>query len=435
MSSILSCGNINAKNYVKGLGINRNRIVLHSDINSFFAAVECVKNPKIAKLPVAVCGEAQLRHGIVLAKNQVAKEFDIKTGDTISDAKRKCPGIQIVNPDYPLYMEYAEKIRRLYYNYSDRVEPFGMDEAFIELTDCFGISNLSDGKNTADRIREEVFEKTGLTVSVGVSDNKAFAKLASDYKKPYATTVLGPFNYEKVIAPLDVSDMLYVGRHAKSRLNSHGIFTIGEAANTDEHILKAILGKAGITIHTYACGYDSSSILQFNHQPPPKSMGNSSTPAHDMKNIEEIKQVLCTLCENLGKNLRLKRLRACGLQLYVRNEKLEWAMFGQTLQASTNNTQSIFDKAVFIFCKKFGCEPFCFRSIGVRASPLIYEGDFEQTSIFYDSQKEEKKEKLDKTIDILRSRFGNDCISRAILLENKDNARFDTGYEVFTSKR
>ena len=218
--------------YISGKGVNSGRIVLHSDLNNFFASVECKKNPELWDVPVAVCGRREDRHGIVLAKNEKAKRAGVKTAEAIWQAKKKCPHLVVVPPDYDEYVRYSAMVKKIYSDYSDRVESFGMDEAWIELTGDINVKTLEDGRKVAEEIRQRIKKEIGLTVSIGVSDNKVFSKLASDYKKPDAVTVFGPFNYESAVKELDIGEMLFVGRSAKSRLHLYGINTIGDMASS-----------------------------------------------------------------------------------------------------------------------------------------------------------------------------------------------------------
>lgn len=206
-----------AENYITHKGINRNRVVLHSDLNNFFASVECLKHKALSAYPVAVCGSKEERHGIVLAKNNLAKKCGVKTGQVIWQAKQLCPSLVVLEPHYEEYLYYSQKVRAVYARYSDRVEPFGMDEAWLEMTGIDGVKTLSDGINAANRLRKDIFEVTGLTVSVGVSDNKTFSKLASDYKKPDAVTLFGPDEYLPVISRLGIGELMYAGRSTQKR--------------------------------------------------------------------------------------------------------------------------------------------------------------------------------------------------------------------------
>ena len=265
-----------AKRYTIHEGPNEGRVVLHSDLNNFFASVECLKHRELAAYPVAVCGSAEERHGIVLAKNMLAKSFGIKTGQVIWQAKQLCPSLVVLEPHYEEYVRYSHAVRRIYAAYSDRVEPFGMDEAWLELTGNLGIRTLYDGVNAAYRLRKEIYEATGLTVSIGVSDNKTFAKLASDYRKPDAVTLFGPEQYLETIAGLAIGEMMFVGRSAQKRLKNFSIETIGDAAKGNEALFRSLLGKNGVGLYRSACGYDTSPVQPSEAEDIIKSIGNSA---------------------------------------------------------------------------------------------------------------------------------------------------------------
>lgn len=407
-----------AENYIQKRGVNRGRVVLHSDLNNFFASVECLKHRALKSYPVAVCGSIEDRHGIVLAKNNLAKAFGIKTGQVIWQAKRLCPELIVLEPHYEDYAEYSDIIRQIYHTYSDRVEPFGMDEAWIELTGGNGIENLYDGVRTANSIRKKIYEETGLTVSVGVSDNKTFSKLASDYKKPDAVTLFGPDEYLSIISRLSIGEMMYAGRSTQKRLNSFSINTIGDAARSSVALFRSILGKNGVSLYYNACGYDTSPVIKIDAEDIIKSIGNSATPPRDLCNSDDVKIMLYALCDKVSSRLRKAGMRATVLQIHIRDTNLNVAE-RQCCILPTDNQVQLAKQALALYESCFGQEV-KMRSIGVRTSGLVKNSAICQESMFGISfETEEKNKVIDSTVDELRLRFGRNIIKRGILHTDK----------------
>lgn len=296
------------------------RVILHSDLNNFYASVECLDDPALDGKPVAVCGDPELRHGIVLAKNQLAKGFGVTTGQAIWQAKQQCRGLVIVPPHYDRYLELSKAVREIYVSYTDRVEPFGLDECWL---DVGGSASLfGDGSAIADEIRARVRRELGLTVSVGVSFNKVFAKLGSDYKKPDATTVITRTNYQEVVWALPVSDLLYVGPATTKKLGRYGIRTIGDLARTSVEFPHTVLGKVGVMLWRFANGLDTSGVSTYYAVPPVKTIGNSTTAPRDLVSDDDIKITLYALCESVGARLREQRSLCGTVQLGVRDSAL-----------------------------------------------------------------------------------------------------------------
>jgi DNA polymerase-4 len=238
------------------------RTILHSDLNGFYASVECLYHPKVRHLPVAVGGDPEQRHGIILAKNQHAKKYGITTGEAIWQAKQKCPILVLFPPDFAKYLKFGHLVRNIYKEYSDRVEPFGLDEAWIDMT-----GNRKSGEDTANEIRQRIKYEIGITASVGVSDNKIFAKLGSDMRKPDATTIISQENFKNIVWPLPASDLLYVGRSTANKLSHANIRTIGDIACCDPNVMRILLGKWGKILWLFANGLDSSPVAQVAPQP------------------------------------------------------------------------------------------------------------------------------------------------------------------------
>ena len=256
------------------------RTILHCDCNAFYASVECVLNPELKKVPMAVGGDEESRHGIILAKNELAKKYNIQTAETIWQAKKKCPDLVIVRPHHDLYYKYSKQVMDIYKRYTDYVESFGPDEAWLDVT---GSKRLfGDGVKIANELRRIVREETGLTISVGVSFCKVFAKLGSDYKKPDATTVFSKSNWKQFIYPLSVRDLLFVGKKTGDELERLGVKTIGQLAKYDEHILVRHFGKAGNMLYRYANGLDSEPVKSIYEKEKVKSVGNGMTFRQDL---------------------------------------------------------------------------------------------------------------------------------------------------------
>ena len=284
------------------------RVILHSDLNAFYASVECLHQLDIRHKPVAVCGNQELRHGIVLAKNQLAKQCGIKTGDAIWQARQKAPGLVLVPPNFPLYMKFSQLVRNLYLQYTPNVESFGLDEAWLDLTQPD--MTLEQGHIIAEELRRRVKEEVGLTVSIGISWNKIFAKLGSDYQKPDAVTLITPENYRSLVWPLPASDLLYVGPATSKKLARYGITTIGGIANTRPALLHAWLKKWGLYLHTFANGRDKSPVQPADTIAPIQSIGNSLTTPHDLDSNEDVKLTLYMLSESVAARLAVKPYRS-----------------------------------------------------------------------------------------------------------------------------
>lgn len=401
------------------------RAILHSDCNSFYASVECALHPELKNKAVAVCGDAELRHGIVLAKNEEAKKFKVKTGEPIWQAKQKCPQLILVKASFKNYIEFSRRVKKIYLDYTDNVESFGIDEAWLDVTGSRLL--FGDGESIAREINRRIRKEIGITVSVGVSFNKIFAKLGSDYKKPDAVTVISRENFKSIVYPLPVSDLLYVGKATTKKLNRLGISTIGQLAEADRRILTKTLGIWGERLQNYALGLDNSPVSKYYENRNVKSIGNSTTTPRDLKNIDEVKIVLSALCDSVSLRLREQNLRCAVISISVRNSKLSWFEVQKKLTTPTNITRDIFETAIMLF--KGSCnfeQPI--RSLGISLSGLIPECDGVQLNIF-DGCDNRRLEKLDSATDELKKRFGAFSVVPAIALENKRLSRFDPHIE------
>ncbi len=392
------------------------RTILHSDCNGFYAGVESLLHPELRGKPLAVAGDADNRHGIILAKNEEAKQFSVKTGEAIWQAKKKCPDLTIVEPHFDKYMRYSRLTKEIYAQYSDRVESFGLDEAWIDVT-----GNDRSGYEIAREINKRIKTELGITVSIGVSFNKIFAKLGSDYKKPDAITIIdysGKDGYKTKVWPLPCSDLLYVGKATKKKLHTMGIYTIGDIANSNPEILRSNLGKWGEILHTFANGLDSSPVAQFDERPDVKSIGNATTTPRDLCNYTEAKMIIHILCDSVSRRLRESGFKAGTVTIYVRDNQLVSFTRQGTMNNYTNHTRDIRNKALELF--RNNCtfkRPI--RSLGVSVTKLVSDTSPTQLSFFENEEKNKREENLDKALDSLKNRFGTFAVRPAFLM--KDN--------------
>jgi len=404
------------------MGLFMERIILHSDCNSFYASVECLHHPEIREKPVAVGGDIEQRHGIILAKNQLAKQFHVSTGEAIWQAKQKCPELIVLPPDFPLYLRFSRLARDIYLDYSSRVEPFGLDEAWLDITSR---ENQKDkGEKTAQEIRKRIREELGITVSIGVSYNKIFAKLGSDYQKPDAVTLITKENYRQIAWPLPLSDLLYVGPATKRKLNGFGVHTIGELAQTPVEILRSKFGKIGDVLWCFSNGLDSSPVADFQNQPVVKSIGNSTTAPRDLERDEDVKMILYVLADSVARRLREQGLKGRTIHISVRDNSLFSFTRQKSLLSYTNLTGEIAGEALSLFREHYRWKR-PVRSVGISVSDLAADTIYSQTSLFCDEVKREKVERLDKALDRLKARFGTFAVQPAVLLKDRKLSGFD----------
>ena len=386
------------------------RVILHCDLNNFFASVSLLFNPTLRSVPVAVCGDKEQRHGIVLAKNEAAKRCGVKTAEAIFEAKAKCPELVILPPMMDKYKEYSEKAHRIYEEYTDMIEPFGIDECWLDVTGSRLL--FGSGEEIADKIRREIKQKLGITVSVGVSFNKVFAKLGSDMKKPDGITVISRENFREKIWRRPISDLLFVGRKTTDRLRSCGICTIGDAALCSDEMLERLLGKNGLELKRYALGEDNSPVSRQHEKATPKSIGRSVTRQQDFKTPDEIWGMFLSLAREISDSLREQGLYAGGVQVHIRNAALSVKEFSRSYPDSVNGAKIIAERGMELLNEHFGfTEPL--RSVGLRAINLRGYQTAIQEDIFGDSEKRETEEKIESSIYELRKKFGSTSITRA----------------------
>ncbi len=392
------------------------RTILHADLNNCFASIESISHPEYKEIPFAVGGDEELRHGIILAKNECAKKFGIKTGEPLLIARQKCPQLKVVKPHYDLYDEYCSNVRKLYHEYTDQVEPFGMDESWLDVSGSRSL--FGDGEKIANELRERVKKEFGLTISVGVSYNKVFAKLGSDYKKPDAVTVISPENYKEIVWPLAVEDLLYVGRATKAKLNRIGIKTIGALANTPENVLCAMLGKNGTMLHHFANGTELSPVKRVTERDIIKSIGNGTTTPRDMNNLQDVNLIMNLLSEQVCKRLRNHGLKGSVVQVYLRSNDLTSFERQQQLFTPTDISGEVCNAAMkLVSCNYDFFRPL--RSVGVRVTGLSNAEDPVQLSFFNDVEHRNKMRKIETVKDVINNRYGKYSICRAVLLSDK----------------
>ncbi|MBE6948965.1 MAG: DNA polymerase IV [Ruminococcaceae bacterium] len=401
------------------------RVILHLDMNNFYASVECLYDPSLRGKPVAVGGDESKRHGIVLAKNQIAKKYGITTGENLWQARMKCPELVIVHPHFERYSKFSKLAREIYADYSDRVEPFGLDEVWMDITNVYG---LGDGVTVANEIRERIKNELGLTISVGVSYNKIFAKLGSDYKKPDAVTEFTKDNYRELVWPLPMEDLLYVGRATTKKLRSYGLSTIGDIANTDPKLLQSWLGKAGLMLHTFANGYDISPVAKTGETPEIKSIGNSTTTPRDIRDEGDAKIIFYMLCECVAERLRKKGFAAKTIQISLRDKELFSFERQLKLKTPTSAAAEIHGAAMELLHKNYSfSRPL--RSMGIRAADLVPAGYALQLSMFEDFRLRERSERLERAVDDIRRKYGRGMICRGITMSDKSLMGVNIGDE------
>jgi DNA polymerase-4 len=385
-------------------------IILHSDLNAFYASVEILLNPKLRGKAIAVAGSTENRHGIILAKSELAKKAGVCTGQATWEAVQLCPELVLVPPQYEQYLKFSSLAREIYKRYTNIIEPFGMDENWLDLTGC-----VKDGETAANEIREVFKAELGLTVSVGVSYNKIFAKLGSDMKKPDGTTVISRDNFRELVWPLPASELLYVGHATAAKLARFGIRTIGGIAQSTPEFMKSLFGILGPGLWTYANGVDESRVMPEGYEVPIKSIGHGITCTADLISNNEVWLVMLELSQEIGHRLLKHGLSARGVQISVRDNKL---MFKQYQRQFPVQTQSPMDIAKFgfeLFVERYDWHTYI-RTITLRAINLIDAGSPRQISFLDDEEKRIKREKLDKTVDSLRARFGKRAVFNASLM-------------------
>ncbi len=392
----------------------KDRIILHCDLNNFFASVSLLFNPTLKNMPVAVCGDKENRHGIVLAKNEKAKAYGVKTAEAIFEAKAKCPDLVTLPPIYSKYEEYSRKARAVYEKYTDMIEPFGIDECWLDVTGSTVL--FGTGEHIAELIRNDIKRELGITVSVGVSFNKVFAKLGSDMKKPDAITVISRENFKQKVWPLPVSDLLFVGKKTCEKLKSCGVNTIGDITQCDDAMINRLLGKNGDLLKSYALGEDNSPVCTPTEDDKPKSIGKSTTCSKDFTNNDEVWKEFLKFSQYICDTLHKKNLFAGGVQVHIRTASLSVKEFSHTFQDTTNSTLIFAKRGFELFCQNYFFGE-ALRSVGLRAINIKDNEIAVQQDIFGENEKIAEQEILETKLYEVRQKFGKSSIKRATTVD------------------
>ena len=404
------------------------RVILHCDLNNFFASVECFLNPDLNGKNVAVCGSVEERHGIVLAKNEGAKSFGVRTGEAIWEAKLKCPDLVTVPPHYDQYVIFSKRVKKIYEEYTDMVEPFGIDECWLDVT---GSQNLfGSGEKIAEELRTRIKNEIGLTISVGISFNKIFAKLASDMKKPDAVTVLKSIDIKEKVWSLPCSELFGVGRTTAKNFEKIGIRTIGDLAQMPEDLMSRTFGKMGITLNHYARGLDFSPVLRETEVPPVKSISRGITCKRDLYSTEEISPIVISLCEKVSHNLRKNNFHATTIGVALKDNHLVVRDCQQKLKTPVRAAGVLAKNAMELIEKNYSFS-LPVRAVTVFTGNLVGENFSFQLSFDEDYSHLEKLEKLDTEVDLLRERFGEKSLVRASSIPLTESERIRSAFPSF----
>ena len=388
------------------------RVILHCDQNCFFASVELLSHPDLRDVPMAVCGDPASRHGIILAKNEPANRFGIQTAETVWQARRKCPSLVLLPPHHKLYREYSVRVNELYGQYTDLVEPFGIDESWLDITGSMHLFG-GDPVAIADELRRRVREELGLSISVGVSFNKIFAKLGSDYKKPDATTLISPENWQEIVWPLPVGAMLFVGRSAQRTLAQYGVETIGQLAACRPEMLEKLLGKLGRQMHEYANGLDRSPVRPQAEREPVKSVGNGTTFPHDLTRWEEVRAGLAALSDSVAMRLRRQGLYCSGVQVTIKDSSFCSISRQKRLESPTRLMKDI-QRAAMELTRSAWRAPTPIRMLTVTALHITESAEsFEQLDLLGAGRavSDARQEKLESAVRAIRDKFGDGSIT------------------------
>lgn len=383
----------------------KQRVILHCDANNFYASCECVLNPDLIDKPVAVTGNPEKRTGIILAKNYIAKNYGISTGEVIWQAKQKCPDLVCVSPKFSEYEKFSKKLQKIYQDYTDQVEAFSIDECWLDVTDTQKF--FGDGYEIAMKIKERVKKEVGITISVGVSFCKLFAKLGSDLKKPDAITVISESNFRNRIYHLPVTSIMGIGRQTEQTLKKLGVSTLGEYARLPDEVLLAKFGKNGIKTKQALLGNDTEPVKKIGEYDPIKSIGNGTTAIVDIKNQQDMQSMVMFLSDEIATRLRAKRLMASCINVNLRSGDLCWTGKSKTLSYYTNTERDIYKEAMALISTFWnGYSPI--RSVRISCSTLISDSAYFQCNLFENT---DKKQKLNQAIDQVRKKFGYNAIS------------------------
>ena len=389
------------------------RVILHCDCNNYFASVELLDKPELRDQPVAVAGDPEGRHGIILAKNQIAKNYGVQTAETLWQAKKKCPGLILLPPHMDKYRAMSRRVNAIYLDYTDQVEAFSIDESWLDVTASRNL--FGDGAEIADMLRRRVREELGITISVGVSWNKTFAKMGSDYKKPDATTVITRENVSQILYPLPVTDLIFVGKSSGQVLARHGIHTIGDLAACSMAEAEAWLGKGGKGLWLAARGLDDSPVRCYGEHEAVKSVGNGMTYPQDLVGREACIAGLTPLCESVGARLRAQHLKCRTITLQIKDPQLKVISRQKPVDPPTNLTRYLLREVIQLLESAWP-EDAPVRLFTVTAGSLMDESApvTAQLSFLEEAPREDPRQRrLEQALDGLRNRFGQDAIATA----------------------
>lgn len=392
------------------------KAILHCDLNNFYASVECIKDEKYKNTPLAVAGNPKKRTGIILAKNTLAKSFGVKTGDVIWKAKQICPNLICVPPDFETYAKYSDLVKQIYLKYTDFVEPFGIDECWLDITSSQKL--FGSAYKIAENIKNEVKEKLGLTISIGLSFSKMFAKLGSKLAGNDEINIITKSDYKEKVWHLPVEKLIYVGKHRLIQLKKMNINTIGDLARSDKKLMIAQYGVNGEYLIQIANGTEPDKVANFNNLRTIKSVGNGTTTIVDINTFEQAKQVIFYLSEMIAKRLRDKGFKSLCINLAIKDNLLSWIYHSKTFEYPTNNAKEIANHSIELFNKTwdFAKQKNLIRAIRIACSNLVSDKENFQTNFFEDTTNREKTSKADSTIDKIKTKYGDNKIKRALLL-------------------
>ena len=388
------------------------RVIFHCDLNCFFASVELLDKPALREVPVAVCGDPASRHGIILAKNEPAKRRGVQTAETVWQARQKCPNLILLPPHHGLYAQYSRRINTIYGQYTDLVEPFGIDESWLDVTGSLHLFG-GDARQLADDIRARLRQEVGLTISVGVSFNKVFAKLGSDYKKPDATTVISRENWRDIVWPLPVGDLLFVGRAARRTLGQYGVETIGQLAACKPEMLEQLMGKMGVQLYRYANGLDDAPVRPQHQREPVKSVGNRTTFPENLTRWEEIRSGLQLLSDSVAGRLRKEGLYCGGVAVAVKDAQFRTVSRQMRLGTPTHLMRDIFEAAQEL-TRRIWKTPTPVRLLSVTALYITDSADsYQQLDLLAGDAplRDQRQEQLESAMDTIRGKYGRDAIT------------------------
>ena len=402
------------------------RLIFHCDCNNFFASCECLEHPELKNVPMAVAGDPEDRVGVVVAKNELAKKFGVKTTDTVWQAKRKCPEIVFVPPRHRFYKEISDRVNAIYCDYSDFVEPASIDESYLDLTGALRYYQMTP-RELADSIRSRVKREIGITISIGVAHNKIFAKMGSDYKKPDATTVILGEDYKTILWPLPVSDLIFAGKASVKLLNQKGIHTIGDLALQAKERIISLLGKGGESLWEYANGIDTDPVRRWGDIPEVKSVSHGMTFKRDLISGSEIETGIAVLVDRIAMSLRHQDLKGSVISVQIKTPQLVTISRQTSLNHYTWLEHEIREVAMKLIHDNWHIgDPI--RAITVGISKLVPCSEVSEQLDLFDiftdekrkgSKNREKQDKIEAAASAIRQKLGSMALTLGIHQNNE----------------